>query len=106
MTLAAKSLADGQVGTSTAAIFTASAVTIVRYINFYNTNASTQTLNVYITRSGSARRQIYQNSSLAQYGAASILGAGEVISLSAGDKIEADTTTGTAVDYIIAGASE
>jgi hypothetical protein len=98
----AGSLADGQVATTVGTIYTASASVIVRAFILYNSNAATQTTNVYVTRSGGTRRQLYRFS-LAQYESITVLSGGEILALSSGDIIEADTTTSTAVDYLIAG---
>lgn len=100
------SLADGQVGTSKATIYTvpASTAAVVKSLVFFNTNASSQTLNVYVKRSGSVSRQIHREATMAQY--ASVNPLSETLFLSAGDVIEADTTTASAVDYFIGGATE
>lgn len=101
------SLADGQVATTTGTLYTvpASTVTVIKSASFFNTNAATQTLNVYITRSGGTRRQIEQFT-LSQYDTAHLLANGETLVLSTGDVLEADTTTTTAVDYMITGATD
>ncbi len=97
-----QSLAAGQVATTVGTIFTATGPTVVRNFTLYNSNATGQTTNVYVTRSGGSRRQIYQFA-LAQYDTATVLASGEVMALSSGDIIEADTNTSTAVDYVIGG---
>ncbi len=104
---AGQSLGDGQVATSTDAIYTSpsSLYTLIRSCCFYNTNAATQTLDVYVTRSGGTRRQLYQVS-LAQYESFNMVSAGEVFSLSPADALEASTTTTTAVDYLLTGQTE
>ena len=100
------SLADGQVATSVGTIYGPSGVkAIVKYCSFFNTNAAVQTLNVYITRSGGTRRQILR-ATMNQYDAVYLVSQGESLQLSDGDVLEADTTTTTAVDYMITGASE
>ena len=104
---AGESLADGQVATTTGAIYTSdnSIRTMLRSVTFFNTNATTQTLNIYITRSGGTQRQLYQ-ATLAQNQSFDLLAQGEVMSLSPGDALRADTTTTTAVDYFISGVTE
>lgn len=101
---AGQSLADGQVATSTGAIYTCpSSLNVrVRYITFFNTNVTSQTLNLYITRNGGTRRQLRQES-IAQNADVEI---DRPISLSPGDVLEADTTTASAVDYFICGEVE
>lgn len=107
MAFTAGTLADGQVATSAAAIYTvpAGTVTVLKYINFYNTNSATQTLSVYITRSGGTRRQVIRQV-LDQYQSLALLSEGESLTLSTGDALEADTTTASAVDYIVSGAAD
>lgn len=106
MAFTGASLADGQAATSWAAIYTSTGVkTIVRSADFHNTNAITQTLEFAVTRSGSTRR-IIARVSLAQNEKVEFLTDGEVIVLSAADTIDAQTTTASAVDYTITGATE
>ena len=106
MSFVAGSLADGQVASSVGSIYTSTGVkTIVKSATFFNTNATAQTLNVYVTRSGGTRRQLYRDASMAQYTSFDLLSQGEVLVLSAGDSIDADTTTASAVDYVITGAT-
>lgn len=102
-----QSLADGQVGTSIGTIYTCpdSIYTMLRSACFYNTNAASQTLEIYITRSGGTRRQIY-NATVAQDETFHLVSNGEILSLSPGDVLEAQTTTGSAVDYVITGQVE
>lgn len=102
-----ESLADGQVATTTGAILTVddSINVMIRSATFFNTNAATQTLNIYVTRSGGTRRQLYQTS-IAQNASYDLLSSGEVLCLSGGDALEADTTTTTAVDFLITGLTE
>ena len=100
----AKSLADGQLASSASTLYTApTANAIIKAFVLFNTGSSEQTANVYITRSGSSRRQLYQFI-LPTKTAASVVTDGEVWSLSAGDVIEGDTTSGLIVDYTIMGA--
>ena len=99
-----KSIADGQVGTSQAAIYTVplSTVAVVTQVAFYNTNAAQQTLRVWIKRAGGTARSLRQFV-LAQAESLDLLDDGDTLELSAGDAIEASTTTGSAVDFIILG---
>lgn len=100
------SLGDGQVATSTGTILDSGRVfTQINSATFFNTNAATQTLNIYITRNGGTRRQIVQ-ASLTQNSTFFLVAEGERLSLSPGDVLEADTTTGSAVDYFISGTTE
>ena len=103
---AAGSLADGQLASSKGTIYTSTGVkTIVKSLSVFNTNAATQTVNVYVKRSGSSSRQAFR-AVLAQYEFAYVLSDGDVLALSASDEIEGDTTDASAVDYVMTGATE
>ena len=108
MTIAFASLADGQVATTTGTLYTVPGATtaVLRSVTFFNTNATDQTINVYVTRSGGTRRQLRRFTPVVQYGSVDLLVDGEVLILSTGDVLEADTTTTTAVDYLITGATD
>lgn len=101
MSFTGGTLSDGQVPVAVAPLYTAGSVAMLKFVSFFNTNATRQTVNVYIRR-GVNRRQIYQFD-LGQYETATI---DETISLSSGDRIDADTTTASAVDFIISGATD
>lgn len=106
MAFTGKSLSDGQVATTWGGIYGPSGVkAIVKSLHFYNTNVATQTLEVRVTRSGSTARQQWRIS-LAQNESVHLLSDGEVLVLSDGDTIDAQTTTTTAVNYTITGAEE
>jgi hypothetical protein len=101
------SLADGQLPSSVGAIYTATAVkAVIKAVTLHNTNVTTQTINIYITRSGSTRRQLYRFAGITQFQSMDVLSDGETWTLSAGDTIDADTTTAAAVDFTILGATE
>lgn len=108
MAFTAASLAAGQLPSAVAAIYTVPVSTkaIVKSLILFNQNATDQTINVYITRSGGTRRQIYRFTGVQQYATIDVLTDGETWALSAGDTIDADTTTASAVDYTITGATE
>lgn len=99
------SLADGQLSTSAADIYTAAASKAVylSLLTLFNTNAASQTILIYITRSSSSARKIYR-AVLAQNEPAFFDLKGLI--LSAGDKISGETTTATAVDYLLFGVVE
>jgi hypothetical protein len=71
----------------------------------FNTNAATQTIDVWLRRSGGSARRIHR-AVIAQNESVEFLDQGETIELSAGDTIEAQTTTASAVDYIVTGVEE
>lgn len=100
MAYVAGSLADGFVATTQGVLYTSTGKAVIRTLFFYNVNAATQTLNIYIKRSGGTARQTHRLS-LAQYATQSIT---DPIVLSSGDTLEADTTTTSAVSYFIGGA--
>lgn len=103
-TRTAKVLYEGQLATSKGTLYTvpASTKTYITSIRAFNTNAATQTMNFYY-KPGSTSRQISRDS-LAQYASIHRSTTGDV--LEAGDLIEADTTTATAVDCVIMGIEE
>ena len=106
MAFSGASLSDGQVATSWGTIYgPGAAKAIVKQVDFYNTHATTQTLELAITRSGSTRRPLYR-ATLAQNESMTMLDDGDVIVLSASDVLEAQTTTASAVDYTVSGATE
>lgn len=106
MAFTAKVLAEGQFATTKGTLYTVPSVTVtyVKFFNVYNTNAATQTVNIYL-KPGSTSRQIIKLS-LLQNESANILDIVGSFSLEAGDLIEGDTTTSTALDYIITGVEE
>jgi hypothetical protein len=105
MAFTGKSIADGQVATSWAAIFTAAAKVIIKSCDFLNTNAAQQTIEVGVTRSGSSRR-IVGRAVLDQNEKYALVSDGEALVLSSGDTLDAQTTTATAVDFTVTGADE
>jgi len=106
MAFTGASLGDGQVATSWANILAPSgAKWIVRSLDMQNTNAATQTLELRITRSGSSART-WKRAELDQNEFVEFLVDGEVLVLSDGDVLQAQTTTATAVDWTATGATE
>lgn len=105
MAFTAKSLADGQLPSSQGAVYTVPGSTkaYVRNLFLYNTNAASQTITLWVKRSGGTARK-FRTAALATDESADVLESPLV--LSAGDSIEAVTTTATAVDYFIAGVEE
>jgi hypothetical protein len=104
-TFTGATLADGQLANAEADIYTSVAVTYVRNVAFAHQNAATQTIYVYILRSGGTHR-FWKRFVLAQYEQADCIDGGQSLILSAGDKIRAYTTTATAVDYVVTGVTE
>jgi hypothetical protein len=102
------SLADGQLPTTVAAIYTVPTGNKVKItsLHVYNTNVTAQDVNIYVTRSGGTRRQLYRSAALAQFATFNMLASGESITLDEGDTIDGDTTTASAADYLITGEIE
>src|SRR4249920_1435664 len=105
-TFVGKVLAEGQFASSKGTLYTVPALTwaYVKAFFVYNTNAATQTVNVYL-KPGATSRQIAKIS-LAQYESANIMEIVGAFNLEAADLIEGDTTTATALDYVITGVEE
>lgn len=106
-TFTGKSIADGQVGIAQAAIYTVpgGVIGFVKQVYCFNTNAAVQTLDFWIKRSGGTSRK-FHTVTLEQNESVELLDQGETIELSAGDAIEAQTTTASAVDYVVTGVEE
>lgn len=102
------SLADGQLGNSPTTIYEvpANTVAVIKWASFFNVSAVTQSVDVYVTRVGSARRQIGKDPMLTQGNAYYLLDGGETLVLSAGDILEAQADALFSIDYLIAGATE
>lgn len=105
-TFTGKVLADGQLATTKTQLYTAPADTVayVKRMSIFNTNAAQQTIVVYINASGTSRK--WRRYVLEQNESADLLDAGDSLILEAADKIEAETTTATAVDFFIMGVEE
>jgi hypothetical protein len=103
MAYTAKVLAEGQFATSKGTLYTVPSVTVayVKAFTVFNTNAATQTVIVYL-KPGSTSRKIIQLS-LAQNESANIIDLIGQFNLEAADLIEGETTTSSALDYVITG---
>lgn len=106
MAFTAASLADGQLASTKGTIYTSSSVkTIIKSFTVFNTNASSQTVVLYVKRSGSVSRSFFRGV-FAQNEFSYVISEGEAITLSDGDEIEGSATNASAVDYVITGATE
>ncbi len=106
-TFTPKALADGFVANSVGAIVTAGAgviATYIKQITLGNINAAEQTINLYINYSGTNR--FWRRFVLAQYESADVLDGAQSILLGPNDSIQADTTTASAVAYVVSGVEE
>lgn len=97
-------IAEGQVQTTKQPLYTIAHRKGVRLemVNFFNDNAATQILILYLKRKGGTSRKL-RRYCLDQDQAGAYLSRGETLSLSSGDELEAETTTANAVDYVITG---
>lgn len=104
-TFAVKPLVNGFLPTPQAAIFTAAAVTYLKKLFLYNTNASTQTIQLYLTPAGGAAMP-FRQLALALNESADVLEDGDSITFAVGDALEAVTTTASAASFALAGVNE
>ncbi len=98
-----KSLADRQLGTTKATLYTVPAATqtVVDKITLTNTSSSVVKVNIYFKASGGTSRRITPfDLEIEGYGFA-IVGEGQA--LEAADILEGDATFGSTVDYTISG---
>jgi len=106
MAFTAASLADGQLASSPAGIYTATGVkAIIKSVTLFNTDSSSRTIGVYITRSGGTRRQIAAIELAAGAGGNAVSSGGCIV-LSSGDALEAEASAGSVVDFVVMGATE
>jgi hypothetical protein len=106
MAFAGKVLGEGQLPTTKGTLYTVPVgkTTYVKRISFFNDNAAAQTIIVYI-KPGAASRK-WRRYVLEQNEAVDLLDHGDALILEAGDLIEAQTTTVSAVDYVLMGVEE
>lgn len=106
MALTPKILADGQLPSTKAAIYTVPALTVasVKFMRLVNTTGGALTVNLYVKKSGGTSRRIAPvNYSLAAGAMLDVLDGVQTLSLGAGDAIEGDASAATSVDYVING---
>lgn len=104
MTIAIKSLGDGQLAAGIGDLYEAPTATqaLVKSITQVNTHSSALTVNLYFKASGqTARRIIPKDYSLAA--SAKMEAIEDSITLEAGDKIQGSGGTASKVDYVISG---
>ena len=106
-TFTPKRLAEGQVTNSQADIFAATATicTYVKNLSLYGTNASAQTVQLWLKKSGGTARK-WKRFVLAQDEHVDVIDGGQAVHLQSGDSIQASTTTNLAVDFYITGVEE
>lgn len=106
MTVAVKSLADGQLPVSIGDLYTCPASTqaIIKTIKIVNTNTTAEAVNIYVLKASSTARRIAPKAfSLA---AAYMMVLDDEVTLEAGDKIQGDSTTAAKCDFTIFGVEE
>jgi hypothetical protein len=102
-TFAPKVLADGQLGSAKATLYTSpgSTKTYTKQMRVFSTGAG-QTIIIYLNTSGTSRK--FYQVVLEANECADVFA--EPIQLEAGDLIEGQSTTGATVDYVITGVQE
>lgn len=103
-TFTPKVLADGQLATTKTVVFTATTATYVKSLTLFNDNAAEQTVLVYLKPGATSRKA--RRFVLTQNEHANAIDPGEIILLESGDEIEAQTTTASAVDFVLMGVEE
>ncbi len=102
-TFTGKLLADGQCATGKTAIYTVPVTTTayVKAISFFNNNATDETVDLFV-RKGATSRQI-KRFVLSQYDT----GVWDIpFPMATGNLIEAKSTTGAIVDFVVFGVEE
>ncbi len=95
-------LAAGQVASSTGTLYAASTgPDFITLITLYNTGGSTETVIVYLQKNGETRRKIRR----IELGSTQSYEFTNRIALAGGDEIQAETTTGSTVDFTVNGAA-
>lgn len=106
MAIAPKLLAEGQLSSSKATIYSVPALThtFVKFFSIMNTSATPQIVIVYV-KAGAVSR-IIARVSLLQNESVRIIEKDETLTLEPGDLIEAETTTANVADFIMAGSEQ
>ena len=94
---------DGQLPVSKTTLFTATVPTLVGEIVLVNTDGSARMCNVYVNRTGTSRRIMAKDLSVAAGGE---VRRAMATTLLAGDTIEGDASAATVVDIVISGAKD
>lgn len=94
-------LANGQLASSKATLFTATDNTIIRLITAVHVAGGTQNVIFYLKKSAGTSRVIGR----AQLAVDEFAVDDEIYTLQAGDVIEGQSTNATSVDYIITGVT-
>ena len=108
MTFVGRSLADGTLPAAAAPLYTVPASTraVIKSIDIVSATPIVQTVELYVTRSGSTIRRIVRVESLQLNETIHWGDEGEPLSLSTGDVISGVATSAGSLDYTITGAEE
>lgn len=103
-TFTPKVIGDGQLPAAKGTLYTVpvGTSTYIHNINVYNTNAATQTVQIFLNTSGTSRR--YRQFVLAQDESAEVFT--QPVQLQTGDLVEGVTTNAAAVDYVLTGVEQ
>jgi len=105
MTENIKSLADGQLGTEKATLYTTPSATptqtVISSITLVNIDSSARTVNIYFRASGGSSRRIIPKDLSIAVGAS--FSWGGILTLEAEDILEGDGSAASVLDYVISG---
>lgn len=99
-----KNLASGYISNSKGTLFTATTATYITGLSMINENAADQTVILYRKPAGGSSRLWKRITGFSQYYSFA-LGLEKIV-LDAGDEIEAETTTASAVNFQVDGVEE
>jgi len=104
MSFIADILAEGQVSDSEGVLYTVPSSTkaYIRFMTFFNTNATPQTLILYVRKGAGTSRKFFQ----CELSQNRTMECDSPIALGAGDTIRAETTTASVVNFVISGAEQ
>lgn len=110
MAITTKTLADGQLPSSAAALYTVTSpkVAHIGWLTLVNTSTTdARVVNIYVKRSGGTMRRIIgRDHSLAAKALLDVLGDSTGLKLSPGDAIWGDAAAADEIDYLISGGEE
>lgn len=106
MTMAIKSLADGQLPAAKGTLYTVpgATTTIIKTITLVNTDSSARDVNLYVKPSGGTSRRIIPMN--CELGIGYMLVCDDEFTLEVGDVIEGDASAANVVDYTINGVEK
>lgn len=104
-TFVAKLLANGQLDTTKAALYTVGSgkQTVIKKITLVNTDTVDRTVNLYLCASGGTSRRIIPQNLVLEPGC---LLEEEDILLTAAQKLEGDSSAASVIDYTVQGVEE